>query len=41
MTDYKLKQQVMQDIVLMKFVGMHPVVVHGRPEINQMLAPEH
>ncbi len=39
MTDCKLKQQVMQDIVLMKFVGMHPVVVHGGgPEINQMLA---
>lgn len=39
MTDCKLKQKVMQDIVLMKFVGMHPVVVHGGgPEINQMLA---
>ena len=39
MTDCELKQKVMQDIVLMKFVGMHPVVVHGGgPEINQMLA---
>lgn len=38
MTDCELKQKVMQDIVLMKFVGMHPVVVHGGgPEINQML----
>lgn len=39
MTDCELKQKVMQDIVLMKFVGMHPVVVHGGgPEINHMLA---
>ncbi len=39
MTDCELKQKVMQDIVLMKFVGMHPVIVHGGgPEINQMLA---
>jgi acetylglutamate kinase len=39
MTDCELKKKVMQDIVLMKFVGMHPVVVHGGgPEINQMLA---
>ncbi len=38
MTDCELKQKVMQDIVLMKFVGMHPVVVHGGgPEINRML----
>jgi acetylglutamate kinase len=38
MTDCGLKQKVMQDIVLMKFVGMHPIVVHGGgPEINQML----
>lgn len=38
MTDCHLKQKVMQDIVLMKFVGMHPIVVHGGgPEINQML----
>ncbi|WP_061215308.1 acetylglutamate kinase [Syntrophomonas wolfei] len=39
MTDCELKQKVMQDIVLMKFVGMHPIVVHGGgPEINQMLS---
>lgn len=39
MTDCELKKKVMQDIVLMKFVGMHPVVVHGGgPEINHMLA---
>jgi acetylglutamate kinase len=28
----------MQDIVLMKYVGMHPIIVHGGgPEINSML----
>lgn len=38
MTDCELKQKVMQDIVLMKYVGMHPVIVHGGgPEINGML----
>jgi len=38
MQDCSLKQKVMQDIALMKFVGMHPIVVHGGgPEINTML----
>ncbi len=38
MIDCELKQKVMQDIVLMKYVGMHPIVVHGGgPEINTML----
>jgi len=38
MTDCALKQKVMQDIVLMKYVGMHPIIVHGGgPEINAML----
>jgi acetylglutamate kinase len=38
MTDCDLKSKIMQDIVLMKYVGMHPVVVHGGgPEINLML----
>ncbi len=38
MKDCHLKEKVMQDIVLMKYVGMHPIVVHGGgPEINQML----
>lgn len=38
MTDCCLKEKVMQDIVLMKFVGMHPIVVHGGgPAINAML----
>ncbi|MDD3023406.1 MAG: acetylglutamate kinase [Syntrophomonadaceae bacterium] len=39
MTDCELKQKVMQDIVLMKYVGMHLIVVHGGgPEINSMLS---
>ncbi len=38
MQDCGLKQKVMQDIVLMKYVGMHPIVVHGGgPDINDML----
>ena len=38
MTDDALKQKVMQDITLMKFVGMNPIVVHGGgPEINHLL----
>jgi len=33
-----LKEAVMTDIVLMKFVGMHPVIVHGGgPEITAVL----
>lgn len=38
MKDCDLKNKVMQDIVLMKYVGMHPIVVHGGgPEITGML----
>jgi acetylglutamate kinase len=38
MIDCELKKKVMQDIVLMKYVGMHPIVVHGGgPEINTLL----
>lgn len=38
MVECDLKQKIMQDIVLMKYVGMHPIIVHGGgPEINQML----
>lgn len=38
MTNCELKQKVMQDIVLMRYVGMHPIVVHGGgPEINRLL----
>jgi acetylglutamate kinase len=33
-----LKEQVIRDIVLLKYAGMHPVVVHGGgPEINAAL----
>lgn len=38
MVDCSLKKKVMQDIVLMKYVGMHPIVVHGGgPDITGML----
>lgn len=38
MIDDELKQTVIQDIVLMKYVGMNPVVVHGGgPEINALM----
>lgn len=38
MVNEKLKQMVMKDIVLLKLVGINPVVVHGGgPEINDML----
>ena len=38
MTDEKLKQGFARDIVLMKLVGMNPVVVHGGgPQIGQLL----
>lgn len=38
MLNEELKKAVMQDISLMKLVGMRPVVVHGGgPEINQLL----
>jgi len=34
----KVTQSVMQDITLLKYVGMNPIVVHGGgPEINKML----
>lgn len=39
MVNDELKQAVMTDIVLMKFVGMHPVIVHGGgPDISKMMA---
>ena len=38
MTDEKLKQQFAQDIVLLKQVGINPVVVHGGgPQIGNLL----
>ena len=39
MVDDKLKQSFARDVVLLKLVGMHPVIVHGGgPQINDMLA---
>jgi acetylglutamate kinase len=39
MVDCELKKKVIEDIVLMRYVGMKPIVVHGGgPEINHMLA---
>ena len=29
MTNAKLKDLIIQDIILMKFVGINPVIVHG------------
>ncbi len=38
MTDEKLKKSFAHDIVLLKLVGMNPVVVHGGgPQIEDML----
>jgi acetylglutamate kinase len=38
MTDESLKEQVTKDIVLLHYVGMRPVVVHGGgPEITDMM----
>lgn len=38
MVNEELKQTVIKDIVLMKYVGMNPVVVHGGgPEISEMM----
>ena len=38
MTDEKLKQSFARDVVLLKLVGMNPVVVHGGgPQIDELL----
>jgi acetylglutamate kinase len=38
MTDERLKNSFARDVVLLKLVGMNPVVVHGGgPQINEML----
>ncbi|HAG10852.1 MAG TPA: acetylglutamate kinase [Desulfotomaculum sp.] len=38
MTENELKRAVLTDVVLMKYVGINPVIVHGGgPEINSML----
>ena len=39
MVDDRLKNTFAQDVVLMKYVGMNPIVVHGGgPQINTMMA---
>src|SRR3989337_950800 len=39
MTDEELKSSFARDVVLLKLVGMNPVVVHGGgPQIEQLLA---
>lgn len=39
MTDPKVMETILQDITLLKVVGINPVVIHGGgPEINRMLA---
>jgi acetylglutamate kinase len=38
MTEPQLKESFASDVVLLKLVGMNPVVVHGGgPQINEML----
>lgn len=38
MTDERLKHQVMEDIVLMHYVGINPIVVHGGgPEVSEAM----
>jgi len=38
MINEELKHSVMEDITLLKYVGMNPVIIHGGgPEINKML----
>jgi acetylglutamate kinase len=38
MTNEKMREKIIEDIVLMKYVGMKPVIVHGGgPAINNML----
>ena len=41
MIDCELKQKVMQDIVLMKYVGVAPLVVRRRAEMKCMLEPQY
>jgi acetylglutamate kinase len=42
MNDPSVIETILQDITLLKVVGIHPVVVHGGgPEINRMLTLQH
>ncbi|MCP9447023.1 MAG: acetylglutamate kinase, partial [Nitrospira sp.] len=39
MTEASLKERFAQDVVLLKYVGINPVIVHGGgPQIHKMLA---
>lgn len=39
MANCELKRAVLEDVILMKYIGMHPVLVHGGgPEITAMLS---
>src|SRR5688572_32383139 len=39
MTEASLKERFAQDIVLLKYVGLNPVIIHGGgPQIDKMLA---
>ena len=38
MTDPKLQEEFARDVVLLKFIGMNPIVVHGGgPEITRYM----
>lgn len=38
MADEKVRDEFMKDVALMKYVGIHPIIIHGGgPEINSML----
>ena len=38
MTESALKEGFARDVVLLKLIGLHPVIVHGGgPQINEML----
>ena len=41
MTDPEIKEKVISDIILMRYIGINPVIVHGGgPEINNQLAKD-
>lgn len=41
MTDPEIKEKVISDIILMRYIGINPVIVHGGgPEINSQLAKD-
>ena len=38
MADKEIREEFIKDVVLMKYVGINPVIIHGGgPEINLML----